>query len=498
MKKIISLLLVLATVVSCFAVTAVTSFAVRASDEGVIPFEDVKGDHWFVDQVTFCYANGIINGMNEYTFGWNGNLTRAQFVTMLANLEGVDTSAYTVDRFTDVKSGHWFYGAVAWAYNKGIVSGMTETAFQPNGVLTRAQLATVMRNYMQGKYTVEINETVLDSFTDKPKTEYWYYDAMVYAVSAELLSGNSNGTLAATGNVTRAQAAVIFMNFMTKYFYADCEHSYAGPDCTNAEACTKCGMVIGLPEGHVLPNEYNCVTSATCLECGAAVAPSGRLHDFKEATCSAPRTCKLCGVTRGEAKGHSFKAATCTAPKTCTSCGMTQGNALGHSYSGNSCSRCGIDLPYTRVVYNMKRKGSFDVVENTYTYYTTDEYGVIGIVYDATTGELGFFYGGLYESGAYDVTAVVLPKTGTTCKYEYMYYSSTDDPVFYGTGYIDAKTFNEDTLPGFSSYEGGSNNVTTARKNAGFEIHLALKSINILLKELGDANIAEFGFNNYK
>ncbi|MBR4880282.1 MAG: S-layer homology domain-containing protein, partial [Clostridia bacterium] len=92
------------------------------SDEGRLPFEDVKNEYWYYKSAEFCYANGIIKGMNEYTFAPIGTLTRAQFVTMLANLESVDTSIYSVDKFTDVKSSHWYYGAVAWAYNEGIVS----------------------------------------------------------------------------------------------------------------------------------------------------------------------------------------------------------------------------------------------------------------------------------------------------------------------------------------------------------------------------------------
>ncbi|MBQ3182355.1 MAG: S-layer homology domain-containing protein, partial [Clostridia bacterium] len=326
MKKIISLLLVLATVLSCFVLTVSADETTVVSDEGRLPFEDIRENHWFTPYIKFCYANGIIKGMTEYTVAPNGTLTRAQFVTMLANLEGVDTSSYTVDKFTDVKSGHWYYGAVAWAYSEGVVNGMTDTTFQPNGVLTRAQLSVVMNNYMKDKYTVELNENALDGFSDKPKAEYWYYDAMVFAVSAGLLSGNSNGTLAATGNVTRAQAAVIFEAFMKNYFYAFCEHSFSEATCTEAPVCSECGLVNGLPCGHTL-SAYDCVTGGKCMTCEADVEPSAILHSFMSATCTAPRTCRDCGTTRGEANGHKWNAATCTAPKTCVVCNAKEGYA---------------------------------------------------------------------------------------------------------------------------------------------------------------------------
>ncbi len=352
MKKSIFLLLIVCLLIGmAVSIPAVAKDEsdYTISDEGRLPFEDVKENHWFYEAAEFCYANGIINGMNEYTFGWSGNLTRAQFVLMLANLEGVDTSTYTVDKFTDVKSGHWFYGAVAWAYENGIVSGMTETTFVPNGVLTRAQLAVVMNNYMKDKYTVEINDGVFDRFTDKPKEEYWYYDAMKFAVSAGLLSGNSDGTLVATGNVTRAQAAVIFKNFSDNYYYASCEHSFTEADCTNAPVCEKCGLVNGLPNGHTVDASYSCKLGGKCSVCSVTVEKSNILHDFAAANCGNPRICKRCNIKRGEPVGnHNWWAATCTNPKMCKVCYKTEGNNLGHNYTDPTCTerpkcrRCGV------------------------------------------------------------------------------------------------------------------------------------------------------------
>lgn len=337
------LLLTACMVVCCFAEESVVS------DEGRLPFEDVQENHWFYDSTLFCYANGIVNGMNDYTFGWSGNLTRAQFVTMLCNLEGVDASGYTVDKFTDVKSSHWYYSAVAWAYSEGIVSGMTDTAFSPNTVLTRAQLAVVMNNYMKEKYEVEVKADALDGFTDKPKSEYWYYDAMIYAVSSGLISGNGDGTLAATGNVTRAQAAVIFKNFSDNYYHASCEHSFTDADCTSSSACEKCGLVNGLPKGHTLDSSYSCKLGGKCLVCSATVEKSNILHDFAAATCGKPRICKRCNLSRGEPTGkHDWWAATCTNPKMCKVCYKTEGNKLGHNETKptcttvGKCTRCGV------------------------------------------------------------------------------------------------------------------------------------------------------------
>ncbi|MBQ3182353.1 MAG: S-layer homology domain-containing protein [Clostridia bacterium] len=361
MKKLIGFLLVLTTVISGFAFNVSAEEGV-ITDEGRLPFEDVKSNHWFNESVTLCYANGIIKGMNEYTFGYSSNLTRAQFLLMLANLEGVDTGEYTVTKFADVKESHWFYGAVAWANEKGIVNGMTDTTFAPNGILTRAQLATVMNNYMKDKYTVEIKEGALDSFTDKPKAGYWYYNAMKFAVSAGLLLGNSDGTLAATGNVTRAQAAVIFDSFMEKYFYDDCEHIFSEAGCANPPTCEKCGLINGLANGHRVLR-YNCRTGGNCSVCGEWCDPSQQLHAFNPATCTEPRTCRVCNKKRGESAGHKWVGPTCEETAYCSVCKIFGAQQLGHTTQNGICKRCSAEVFSTPI-----HRAGYYMLKNAYAY----------------------------------------------------------------------------------------------------------------------------------
>lgn len=493
MKKLISLLLVLATVLSCFMLT-VSADQTVVSDEGRLPFEDVKENHWFTPYIKFCYANGIIKGMTEYTVAPNGTLTRAQFVTMLANLEGVDTSTYTVDVFTDVKASHWYYGAVAWAYSEGVVNGMTETTFQPNGILTRAQLATVMKNYMtKNEYTVEINETALDGFSDKPKTEYWYYNAMIYAVSAGLLSGNSNGTLAATGNVTRAQAAVIFEAFMKNYFYADCEHSFSEATCTEAPVCSECGLVNGFAAGHVL-SAYNCVTGGKCTVCGADVEPSNILHSFMSATCTAPRTCRDCGAQRGEANGHSWNAATCTAPKTCSVCNVTEGSALGHTTTTGTCGRCGKVFSvsdFDTMVNLIKSKGQYS--EGSYLLMTEDSDSLTAIVYTLGDDYIAVQNMRIFSNDHSDVTTVVVTKSGTVYEYLYMYADATEY-LFAGYGMLDAATFTKNTKEGFSEYDGTLKTAYTDYMNGALKEMLS--DANKILNPYG-YSVKQLGFKVY-
>lgn len=86
------------------------------------------------------------------------------------------------------------------------------------------------------------------------------------------------------------------------------------------------------------PTETPTTTPTTCS------------HSYKDATCTAPKTCSKCGATSGSALGHSYKNATCTAPKTCSKCGATSGSAAGHSYSNGTCTVCGAadpNVPFT-------------------------------------------------------------------------------------------------------------------------------------------------------
>lgn len=554
-KKVFYLLLTLCAIFAfIFALSLVSSAAV--SDEGMLPFEDVKTDAWYGDAAEFAYSNGIINGMNDYTFAPNGTLTRAQFVTMLANIENADLSAYSTNQFTDVKPSHWYSGAVAWAYERGIVSGTSDTAFSPNMQINRQTIARIMALYMQSKgYSVEVNANILDKFTDKNSIASWAAEEMKYIVSAGIISGMTENTVAPLGVVTRAQAARILMLFMKDYYYGECEHSFTNADCTNGSVCSKCGMADSLPAGHSLPDSYNCTNGGKCTVCNADVAPSNILHDFAAATCGKPRTCKRCSATRGEPTGkhdwwaatctnpkmckvcyktegsktaHKWVAATCKAPKTCSLCkateggvgahnyaaancttaqkckvcGVTNGKALGHSFSAkNNCSRCGKSSPYTDLVYALKTKGEYDRETNMYSHYATYTQNNVGyavmIAYDATEGVLGLIQTTVLSNGDVDFTSIIISGVSNTYRLEYTYIASDGDVLFDGICYIDPAKVTSTTVPSFYSYEGNSSDLSTARSNVAWEMINILDRANSIIDDICGVKVADFGFVNF-
>ncbi len=205
MKKIISLLLILAMLIP---------MSIVAVDSAELPFTDVKESHWWYDAVAYCYENSLLKGMSETAFGPTVTLTRAMFVQALATFEGVsaDDLRDEASPFTDVKDTHWFYVAVEWARQNGIVGGMTETTFAPNGALTRAQMARLFHQYAVYKgFNTDISADV-SSFDDAAKIPEWALDGMKYCVGAELFVGSGN-KLTPSATATRAQLATVIKKF---------------------------------------------------------------------------------------------------------------------------------------------------------------------------------------------------------------------------------------------------------------------------------------------
>ncbi len=114
-----------------------------------LPFDDLVDGAWYMEGIEYCYDYGIVNGMTETTFVPNGTLTRAQFVQMLAGLDVADLSEYeeAESGFEDVSVGAWYNAAVCWAKENEYAAGVSETSFAPNDPVTREQLARFFYTY---------------------------------------------------------------------------------------------------------------------------------------------------------------------------------------------------------------------------------------------------------------------------------------------------------------------------------------------------------------
>lgn len=198
------------------AVTVTGSFKAETPAPAALPFTDVKSGNWFYDAVKYAYEQGLMTGTSATTFAPNGTMNRAMIVTVLYRLE--KSPAVTgASKFTDVPAGQWYSDAVAWAAANKIVNGYDETTFGPMNAVTREQMAAILFRYEQVKGLENVTlEENLNRFPDQNKISAYAIPALQWAVGQKIINGNADGTLDPTGTATRAQVAQIFTNLLNQ------------------------------------------------------------------------------------------------------------------------------------------------------------------------------------------------------------------------------------------------------------------------------------------
>ena len=180
----------------------------------VNPFTDVAETDWFYDVVLQLAKDGIVNGMTETTFEPQGTLTRAEFATMLYRIAGTP-AAEAESTYSDVKTGDWYYDAVVWATEAGVVNGMGDGTFAPNDNITRQEMATMLYRLAKAE---KVEEDKLASFPDAASVADWAKDAMNWAVSAEIVNGSTHDDkvnyLDPTATALRCQAAAVACRYL--------------------------------------------------------------------------------------------------------------------------------------------------------------------------------------------------------------------------------------------------------------------------------------------
>lgn len=174
-------------------------------------FADLTSGSWYYDGVRCALENGLMTGTSARTFAPDQPVTRAMLVTILWRLAGEPYGR--VSPFEDVLPGSWYAQAVSWAYDKGIVTGVTATSFQPGAPVTREQLCAILCRYaaLTGKNTAA--SASLDAFTDRAQVSAYAEASVRWALQAGLLTGVGDGRLAPRSGATRAQLAVLLQRF---------------------------------------------------------------------------------------------------------------------------------------------------------------------------------------------------------------------------------------------------------------------------------------------
>ena len=174
-------------------------------------FADLTSGSWYYDGVRCTLENGLMTGTSARTFAPDRPVTRAMLVTILWRLAGEPYGR--VSPFEDVLPGSWYAQAVSWAYDKGIVTGVTATSFQPGAPVTREQLCAILCRYaaLTGKNTAA--SAPLDAYTDRTQVSAYAEASVRWALQAGLLTGVGDGRLAPRSGATRAQLAVLLQRF---------------------------------------------------------------------------------------------------------------------------------------------------------------------------------------------------------------------------------------------------------------------------------------------
>ena len=166
------------------------------SDEPInsvsLPFTDVSKERWSYDAILKMYQLGVVSGRSGTVFDPTGNVTRAEFVKMLACLDGVDTAAYAKCRFTDVSDKSVFAPYIEWAANNGIVYGVSAASFKPNDNITREQMAAIICRYAEYAGIKLSDDVAAVTFTDSAQISHYAVPSVTALQRAGVISGVKN------------------------------------------------------------------------------------------------------------------------------------------------------------------------------------------------------------------------------------------------------------------------------------------------------------------
>ena len=175
---------------------------------GAHPFRDVPGGSWYDSAVEYVYEYGLMDGISGDSFGPALTMNRAMVVTVLYRMAG-SPEVSTTAPFTDVKAGTFYEKPVAWAYENGIVMGVSATEFAPGANVLRCQLVTFFYRYADAMGVDTSARADLRGYLDSGEVMAFAADAFSWAVAVGIVSGMSADTLGPNGTANRAQCAVI-------------------------------------------------------------------------------------------------------------------------------------------------------------------------------------------------------------------------------------------------------------------------------------------------
>ena len=170
-----------------------------------LTFSDINSTQWWYDDVVAAANNGYIHGRGNGVFDPTGEITRAEFATMIANAMNYEDKPESPAAFTDV-NGHWAEDAINFCAENGIIDGYADCSFRPDQTITRQEVATILAR------AFDLVEESNEKYTDDNLIPEWSRDYVYLAKGSELMNGDAKGTFRPTDTLIRAEAATILMN----------------------------------------------------------------------------------------------------------------------------------------------------------------------------------------------------------------------------------------------------------------------------------------------
>lgn len=184
-----------------------------------LPFTDLEPGAWYYDAVEYVYENGLMAGTSGTTFSPNGITTRGQIVTILYRLAGspdIEEEIWGYP-YADVDAAAYYGTAVYWARLNGIASGYNDEHFSPDDSITREQMVVMLYRYAKAMGYEVTGRADLTVYADAEQVSAFAQEAMEWAVGGGIISGTSDTTLSPQGQASRAQNAVIMMRFCERF-----------------------------------------------------------------------------------------------------------------------------------------------------------------------------------------------------------------------------------------------------------------------------------------
>ena len=190
----------------------------RPDEPKPVEFLDVSAKAWYKNAVDYAVSNELMNGVGDGRFDPDGSMTRAMLVTVLWRYAGKPTEGAST--FSDVPNGKWYSAAVAWAAHNGVVNGVGDNRFDPDGKITREQMAVILFRYANKLERNTEKRGDFDRFADASAVSSYATDALRWAVAEGIVGGSKDGgalRLNPQGSATRAEVATLLMRYIENF-----------------------------------------------------------------------------------------------------------------------------------------------------------------------------------------------------------------------------------------------------------------------------------------